>query len=56
MRVPPASDTLYLFVRGIEADGRDATRLGSQEPGAAIAARAHMSESHEQRDNMNMID
>lgn len=40
MRVLPASDTLCLVVRGIEAEGRDATRLGSREPNAAHVARA----------------
>jgi len=37
--VPPARSTKAL-ARGIEAAGRDATRLGSREPGAAPAARA----------------
>jgi hypothetical protein len=37
-RVPPARDPLC--ARGIEATGRDAARLGSREPGAAVAARA----------------
>ena len=29
-----------MIARGIEAEGRDALRLGSREPGAAVAARA----------------
>jgi hypothetical protein len=31
---------ISIFARGIEATGRDAARLGSREPGAALAARA----------------
>jgi len=33
-RVPPARNSA-ISAQGIEADGRDAKRLGSQEPGAA---------------------
>src|ERR1700710_2197466 len=35
-----ASGERHIIARGIEADGRDALRLGSREPGAALAARA----------------
>ena len=36
-----ASGERHIIARGIEAEGRDAAlRLGSREPGAAIAARA----------------
>ena len=46
--MPPASDTVS--ARGIEAEGRDAAlRLGSREPGAAIAARAQNLKLHRSR-------
>jgi hypothetical protein len=34
---------ISIFARGIDATGRDAARLGSREPGAALAARAYAS-------------